>query len=139
MADVLREKLSNGALAREADMGIVLSRAIRAFIGAAFYGVVAVAMYAILRALGNVSTPFDALQEFASVVVSFFKTAGAVLGGVGFNGLLLLMPPLPGQDGLTFLFAAIARAVEIIALFMVTAALLRVIAVISQGRKSSGP
>lgn len=106
--------------------------------GAIVWGAVALAMYAILRALGTVVGPFDPGQEFASVIGALVKTARASIAG-DLQGLWALMPALPNQEGLVVLVATIVRLVEILALAITAAAILRTITVICQGIKYSRP
>ena len=120
-------------------MGIFLGRAVRAAMGAIVWGAIAVGMYAILRGFASDASPFDAVGEFVSIIAALFKAAGAVISGVGFEGVWFLMPALPGQEGFILLVAAVVRFVEIIALAIAAAALVRVIAVIFQGIKYSRP
>jgi hypothetical protein len=117
-------------------MGIFLGRAVRAAMGAIVWGAVAVGMYGILRAMGLSGGPFDAAGEFGSVLAALLRAARAVIGGAGFSGLLFLVPGIPGApapDGLLLLGGAVVRLVEIVALAMVVAAVIRVIVVIYQG------
>jgi hypothetical protein len=117
-------------------MGIFLGRAVRALMGAIVWGVVALGMYGALRAMGLSGGPFDAVGEFGSVVTSLTRAAGAVFHGAGLAGLSFLVPSIPGSpapDGLLLFGGALVRCVEVIALAMVAAAVVRIIAVIRQG------
>jgi hypothetical protein len=120
-------------------MGIFLGRAVRALMGAIVWGAVAVGMYVLLRAMGASAGPFDAVREFGSVIMAIFHAVGAVIGGKGFAGLLLLLPVTAGQEGGMLFVIGAVRLVEIVALFMVIAAAVRVIVVISQGLSYGRP
>ncbi|MBV9828308.1 MAG: hypothetical protein JO001_21965 [Alphaproteobacteria bacterium] len=120
-------------------MGLFLGRAVRALMGAVVWAAVAVAMYALLRAVGSVGGPFDAMHEFASLFAALFKAGGILIGGGGMQGLRLLIPSLPAQGGLALLIAAVVRVVEILALAMVFAALTRFLALVFQELRFSRP
>jgi hypothetical protein len=120
-------------------MGIFLGRAVRALMGAIVWGAVAVGMYALLREMGASAGPFDAVREFGSVIVAIFHAVGAVIGGAGFASLLLLLPVTTAQEGGMLFVIGAVRLVEIVALFMVIAAAVRIIVVISQGSAYGRP
>ena len=89
------------------------------------WSAIAIAMYALLRALGSVGGPFDVVGEFSSIIAALLRGIGAVIEGAGLSGLAVVIPGPPGQEGLIFWVAALLRLTEIVALFAMAVAAVR--------------
>jgi hypothetical protein len=119
---------------RGSGTGTFIGRVIRPLIGAIVWGIVAIGMYALLRAFGFVAGPFDPASEFGSVIAALFGAIGGAIEGAGFSGLAVFVPSAEGQEGLIFLVAALLRLTEIVALLAVTAAAVQILTAVVRAR-----
>jgi hypothetical protein len=119
---------------RGSGMGTFIGRVTRPLIGAIAWGIVAIGMYALLRAFGFIGGPFDPAREFGSVIVALFGAISAAIGGAGFSGLAEFVPSPQGQEGAIFLVAALLRLTEIVALIAVAAAAVQLLTTIARGK-----
>jgi hypothetical protein len=120
-------------------IGSFLGRATGALLGAIVWSAVAIGMYALLRALGLVGGPFDAIGELGSIIAALFRAISAVIGGAGLSELAVVVPGPPGQQGLIFLVAALLRLSEIIALLAVIVAAVRIFSATHQALARGRP
>jgi hypothetical protein len=107
-------------------------RATRALTSGIVWSAIAIAMYTMLRALGSVGGPFDVVGEFGSIIAALLRGIDEVIGGAGLAGLAVVVPGLPGHEGLIFSVAAVLRLMEIVALLAATLAAVRVLSAAHQ-------
>jgi len=107
-------------------------RATRALMSGIVWSAIAIAMYALLRALGAVGGPFDVVGELSSIIAALLRGIVAVIGGAGLGGLEVVVPGPPGDEGLIFSVAALLRFTEIVALFAMAVAAIRTLSAVHQ-------
>ena len=105
-------------------------QATRALMSGIVWSAIAIAMYALLRALGAVGGPFDVVGEFSSIIAALLRGIVALIGGAGLSGLAVVVPGPPGHEGLIFSVAALLRLTEIVALFAIAVAAIRTLSAV---------